>query len=32
MMPEMDGLTLAKEIRRGSPEMPVIFLTHKSTG
>ena len=30
MMPEMDGLTLAREIRRASPEMPVIFLTAKN--
>jgi len=30
MMPEMDGLTLAREIRRIKPEMPLIFLTAKS--
>jgi len=30
MMPEMDGLTLAREIRIASPEMPVIFLTAKN--
>jgi two-component system, OmpR family, response regulator len=30
MMPEMDGLTLAKEIRQISPDMPVIFLTAKN--
>src|SRR5665648_1106946 len=30
MMPEMDGLTLAKEIRRTNPEMPIIFLTAKN--
>jgi two-component system, OmpR family, response regulator len=30
MMPEMDGLTLAREIRFASPEMPVIFLTAKN--
>jgi len=30
MMPEMDGLTLAREIRKINPEMPVIFLTAKS--
>jgi two-component system OmpR family response regulator len=30
MMPEMDGLTLAREIRKAEPEMPVIFLTAKS--
>jgi len=30
MMPEMDGLTLAREIRRMKPGIPVIFLTAKS--
>jgi DNA-binding response OmpR family regulator len=30
MMPEMDGLTLAKEIRLTSPEIPIIFLTAKN--
>ena len=30
MMPEMDGLTLAREIRHASPEIPVIFLTAKN--
>jgi len=30
MMPEMDGLTLAREIRKQNPEMPVIFLTAKN--
>jgi DNA-binding response OmpR family regulator len=30
MMPEMDGLTLAKEIRRIDPAIPIIFLTAKS--
>jgi two-component system, OmpR family, response regulator len=30
MMPEMDGLTLAREIRYASPEMPVIFLTARN--
>lgn len=30
MMPEMDGLTLAKEIRLRDPNMPVIFLTAKN--
>jgi two-component system OmpR family response regulator len=30
MMPEMDGLTLASEIRLSSPDMPVIFLTAKN--
>ena len=30
MMPEMDGLILAREIRRSTPEMPIIFLTAKN--
>jgi two-component system, OmpR family, response regulator len=30
MMPEMDGLTLAKEIRLTNPVMPIIFLTAKN--
>jgi DNA-binding response OmpR family regulator len=30
MMPEMDGLSLAKEIRLTSPEIPIIFLTAKN--
>jgi len=30
MMPEMDGLTLAKEIRKINPDMPIIFLTARS--
>ena len=30
MMPEMDGLALAKEIRSSSPGMPIIFLTAKN--
>ncbi len=30
IMPEMDGLSLAQEIRRQKPEVPVIFLTAKS--
>ena len=30
MMPEMDGLTLAKEIRKINPSVPIIFLTAKS--
>ena len=30
MMPEMDGLTLAKEIRKMKPEVPIIFLTAKN--
>ena len=30
MMPEMDGLTLAGEIRKINPDMPVIFLTAKN--
>lgn len=30
MMPEMDGLTLAKEIRLTNPDIPIIFLTAKN--
>lgn len=30
MMPEMDGLTLAKEIRLSNPDIPIIFLTAKN--
>jgi two-component system, OmpR family, response regulator len=30
MMPEMDGLTLAKEIRKINPDVPIIFLTAKT--
>jgi len=30
MMPEMDGFTLAREIRRLNGEIPVIFLTAKT--
>lgn len=30
MMPEMDGFTVAKEIRKKKPRMPVIFLTAKN--
>src|SRR5262249_26197997 len=30
MMPEMDGFTLAKEIRKRTPEVPFIFLTAKT--
>lgn len=30
MMPKMDGFTLAKEIRKSSQEIPIIFLTAKS--
>jgi DNA-binding response OmpR family regulator len=30
MMPEMDGLTLAKEIRLTNPLIPIIFLTAKN--
>jgi two-component system, OmpR family, response regulator len=30
MMPEMDGLTLAKEIRKTDPKMPIIFLTARN--
>lgn len=30
MMPEMDGLTLAREIRLSDSEVPIIFLTAKN--
>ena len=30
MMPDMDGITLATEVRKINPEMPIIFLTAKS--
>lgn len=30
MMPEMDGLTVAKAIRRINPSIPIIFLTAKN--
>ncbi len=30
MMPGIDGITLAKEIRKAKPEIPVIFLTAKN--
>lgn len=30
MMPEMDGFTLAEEIRKNNDEVPIIFLTAKS--
>jgi DNA-binding response OmpR family regulator len=30
MMPEMDGLTLAKEIRLSDQEIPIIFLTARN--
>lgn len=30
MMPKKDGFTLAKEIRRENPDIPIIFLTAKS--
>ena len=30
MMPEMDGLTLAKEVRKINPSIPIIFLTAKN--
>lgn len=30
MMPEMDGLTLAKEIRLSNADIPIIFLTAKN--
>lgn len=31
MMPKMDGFSMAKEIRRLSPSVPLLFLTAKST-
>jgi DNA-binding response OmpR family regulator len=30
MMPEIDGITLAREIRKAKPDIPVIFLTAKN--
>lgn len=30
MLPEMDGYTLAEEIRKHNPEIPILFLTAKS--
>jgi two-component system OmpR family response regulator len=30
MMPELDGITLAREIRKMKPDIPVIFLTAKN--
>lgn len=31
MMPKMDGFSMAKEIRKVSPAVPLLFLTAKST-
>lgn len=31
MMPKMDGFSMAKEIRKLSPSVPLLFLTAKST-
>jgi Response regulators consisting of a CheY-like receiver domain and a winged-helix DNA-binding domain len=31
MMPEMDGFTMARAIRKTSPAVPLLFLTSKST-
>ena len=31
MMPKMDGVTMAKDIRKLSPTVPLLFLTAKST-
>ena len=30
MLPKLDGFTLAEEIRKANPEIPIIFLTAKS--
>jgi DNA-binding response OmpR family regulator len=30
MMPEMDGISLAREIRKTKPDIPIIFLTAKN--
>ncbi|MCX8080597.1 MAG: response regulator transcription factor [Bacteroidia bacterium] len=30
MMPQKDGFTLAKEIRKANPHIPIVFLTAKS--
>lgn len=30
MMPKMDGFTLARDIRKSHPDVPIIFLTAKS--
>ncbi len=30
MLPKMDGYTLANEIRKSSPAIPIIFMTAKS--
>jgi len=30
MMPEIDGITLAREIRKAKPDIPLIFLTAKN--
>jgi two-component system, OmpR family, response regulator len=30
MMPQLDGFSLAKKIRQGDPQTPIIFLTAKS--
>ncbi len=30
MMPKLDGITLAKQIRETNPEIPIIFLTAKN--
>lgn len=30
MMPEMDGITLARELRKIQPDIPIIFLTAKN--
>ena len=31
MMPRMDGFAMAREIRKASPAVPLLFLTAKNT-
>jgi two-component system OmpR family response regulator len=30
MMPQLDGFSLAKEIRKKDPQIPIVFITAKS--